>query len=472
MTDLPLTITDAAAAIRAGTLTSVELVETMLERADHLDPILGVYLTRMDLPALAAARVADQELAAGIDRGPLHGIPLGVKDIIATKDAPTTAQSEVLDPWWGSGADAPVVARLREAGAVIIGKTSTMEFAIGMPDASKPFPVPRNPWNTDRWPGGSSSGTGSGIAAGLFLGGLGTDTGGSVRIPAAYCGVSGMKQTFGLVPKSGCVALGYSRDHIGPLARSARDCAIMLGVMAGHDPADLTSVEVDVPDYVAALDGSLAGLVIGVEREHHFGHPAEDPAVRDVFEAAVAELEAAGARVVEVSIPHYQEIQAASQVAARAESFAYHRLDLRGRRELYGIHTKDILIGGALCTGWEYVQTQRLRSMAKREVAQVMSEVDVLLTPASGNGAPPVEGLNAESFFKLPSYTSFWNNVGLPALCVPMGFSSDGLPLSLQIVGKPFADSTLFLVGDAYQQMTDWHLQLPPVFATTEAVAN
>ncbi|MCA9847480.1 MAG: amidase, partial [Dehalococcoidia bacterium] len=228
MTEIPLTITEAGEAIRAGKLTSLELTEACLERADYLDGRLGVFITRMTDTALAAAKQADADFAAGVDRGPLQGIPIGVKDIIATKDAPTTAQSMVLDPAWGEGQDAPVVARLREAGAVIVGKTSTMEFAIGMPDASKPFPVPRNPWNPETWPGGSSSGSGAGVAAGLFLGALGTDTGGSVRIPAAFCGITGMKQTHGLVPKAGCAPLGYSLDHIGPMTRSARDAAAML----------------------------------------------------------------------------------------------------------------------------------------------------------------------------------------------------------------------------------------------------
>ena len=191
----------------------------------------------MDASALDEARQADADFANGIDRGPLQGIPLGIKDIIATDNAPTTAQSLVLDPTWGDQGDAPVVARLRAAGAVITGKTSTMEFATGLPDADKPFPVPRNPWNTDHWPGGSSSGTGAGVAAGLFLGGLGTDTGGSIRGPAAYCAISGLKPTFGRVPKSGCVPLGYSLDHIGPMARSARDCAAMLQIIAGYDAA-------------------------------------------------------------------------------------------------------------------------------------------------------------------------------------------------------------------------------------------
>lgn len=461
MSDLPLTITEAAAAIRAGKLTSVELTTALLEKADHLDPILGTYITRMDVPALAAAKQADADFAAGVDKGPLQGIPIGIKDIIATRDAPTTAQSEVLDPNWGNGYDAPVTARLRAAGAVIIGKTSTMEFAVGMPDASKPFPVPRNPWNTDTWPGGSSSGSGSGVAAGLFLGALGTDTGGSIRIPAAFCGISGMKQTFGRVPKSGCVALGYSRDHIGPMARSAKDCAIMLKVLAGHDPSDLCSVDMPVPDYPAFLDGSLKGMKVGVERKNHFGHPAEDAFAKDVFEAAVKVFVEAGAEVFEVEVPFYKEVNAASQVAGRSESFAYHRLDLRNHRGLYGAHTKDILIGGALATGYEYVQTQRLRMFAKKAVDELMQTLDVLIAPATGAGAPPLEGLNAESFFTLPMYSSFWNTVGLPAICVPMGLASNGLPLSLQVVAKPFDEATAFKAADGYQQFTPWHVQVP-----------
>ncbi|HET7738107.1 MAG TPA: amidase, partial [Tepidiformaceae bacterium] len=299
MTDLPLTITEAAAAFRSGKLTSVALTEAMFAAADRIDPLVGVYITRSDVTALAAARQADADFAAGIDKGPLQGIPIGVKDIIATKDAPTTAQSQVLDPWWGSGYDAPVVARLRDAGAVIMGKTTTMEFAIGAPDAAKPFPVPRNPWNLERWPGGSSSGSGSGVSAGLFLGALGTDTGGSIRGPASFCGISGMKQTFGRVPKSGCVSLGYSYDHIGPMARSAMDCAIMLKVIAGHDPSDLTSVDEPVPDYPSFLTGSVAGMKIGIDRAGFLTHPNQEPEVVDVFEAAITALANAGAEIIE-----------------------------------------------------------------------------------------------------------------------------------------------------------------------------
>jgi aspartyl-tRNA(Asn)/glutamyl-tRNA(Gln) amidotransferase subunit A len=224
MTALPLTLTDAAMALREGTVTSVALTEAAIAAADAADETVGTYLTRFNEYALERAATADAELARGEDRGPLHGIPFGVKDILAMAEGPTTAQSLILDRSWGAGKDAPTVARVKAAGAVITGKTTTMEFACGIPDATKPFPIPRNPWNLDTWAGGSSSGTGSGVAAGMFLAGLGTDTAGSIRIPAAFCGVSGLMPTFGRVPKSGCVPLGYSLDHVGPMARSARDC--------------------------------------------------------------------------------------------------------------------------------------------------------------------------------------------------------------------------------------------------------
>ncbi len=461
MTEIPLTITDAAAAMRAGTLTSLELVEACFAHADALDGELGVYLHRLDDDARAAARAADEELAAGTDRGPLHGIPIGIKDIIATNEAPTTAQSLVLDPAWGAQGDAPVVARLREAGAIVMGKTSTMEFAIGMPDASKPFPVPRNPWNTDTWPGGSSSGSGAGVAAGFFLGALGTDTGGSVRIPAAFCGISGMKQTFGRVPKSGCAPLGYSLDHIGPLTRSARDCAAMLGVMAGADASDPTTADVPVPDYLAALTGSVEGLRIGVERANHLDAPGVLPEAVEAFEAAVSWFAGAGAILDEVEISRYEAIRNVGLITMRGEANSYHQSDLQSRWSDYGMYTNRFVAGGALVSASDYVQAQRFRSLAREQMAALMKPFDVLIMPTAGMGAPLVEGLDDTSFMGWPVFTPFWNPLGLPVLSVPMGFTNDGLPLSLQIAGKPFDEATVFRVADAFQQATDHHLQVP-----------
>ncbi len=267
------------------------MTQTLLKLADRIDPKIGVYITRMDVSALAAAERADAAFAVGMDRGPLQGIPLGLKDILSTYDAPTTAQSLTMDPAWSAQGDGPAVARLRANGAVIVGKNSTMEFANGLPDRDKPFPVPRNPWNPEYWTGGSSSGTGAGIAAGLFYGGLGTDTGGSVRFPSAFCGITGLKPTYGRVPKSGCTQNGFSLDHIGPMARSAWDVAALLEAIAGYDPTDPTSSKHPAEPYTAALTGDISGLRIGVLREHHTRNvEGVLPETVERFEASVQAL--------------------------------------------------------------------------------------------------------------------------------------------------------------------------------------
>src|SRR5215212_841718 len=263
MPALPLTITEAAEWLRSGRITSVALTEAQLARAHAIQDTLAAFIEILDEPALAGARQADADFAAGVDRGPLQGIPIGVKDIIATGDAPSTANSRVLDPAWGNRDDATVVKKLRAAGAIVIGKLGLHEFALGWPDPDTGFRIPKNPWDLTRSPGGSSSGTGSAVGGGLVLGGLGTCTGGSVRGPASFCGISGIKQTFGRVSKAGCVPLGYSLDHIGPMARTARDCAIMLQVMAGYDPLDLCAVDIPVPDMTGPLTGSFDGVKIG-----------------------------------------------------------------------------------------------------------------------------------------------------------------------------------------------------------------
>lgn len=454
-----LTINAAAEALRAGEVTSVALTQAAFEVADAHDEQLGVYLTRFDETALAAAAKADAELAAGLDRGPLHGIPLGIKDIIATEEGPTTAQSLVLDRDWGAHGDAPVVARLRAAGAVLTGKVTTMEYAIGTPDPDKPFPIPRNPWNPLHWTGGSSSGTGSGIAAGMFLGGLGTDTGGSIRYPATSCGVTGLKQTFGRVPKSGCVPLGYSYDHIGPLARSAWDCAAMLAVLAGHDSGDATSVDVPVADYLGALSGSLDGMRIGVD-------PLLDksaltvPELSSVLDAALAQLRAAGAEIVPVELPLYAELTTATLVGMAAESYAYHRPDLRTRWNDYGAGTRMQVVTGALVASGDYVQAQRVRRVGQRRIAELFTEVDLVVTPTSACGAPPLDKLGFDDIVEA-LHTPYWNALGNPAMSVPMGFTTTGLPLGMQLAGKPFDEAAVLAAGHAYQQRTDWHLRVP-----------
>lgn len=462
----PWTIESAAAALRAGTVTSVELVRSAQAAADELDEKLGTWLDRYDTSAMARAVQADSELAAGDDRGPLHGIPLGIKDIIATDEGPTTAQSLVLDPAWGDMGDGPVIARLRQAGAVMMGKTTTMEFAVGRPDFSKPFPIPRCPWDTDRWAGGSSSGTGNGVASGQILGGLGTDTGGSVRLPAAYNGISGHKPTFGLVPKSGCVPLGLSYDHIGPMARSAWDCAAMLNVMAGADPSDRTTVDRELPDYVAALDEGIDGKTIGVITNERLVE-ASSADMMAAFGEAVGTLTSARANTQDVDVPMYEQLSTGAFLALQAEAYAWHRETLRTRWADYGRPTRLVLAQGALISGGDLVQIERVRHIARAAVLDLMDDLglDVLVSPTTGYPAAPFSGAAPEAISTRALHTPAWNTTGFPALSVPMGFDSDHMPLSLQIIGRPFADDRVLAVGHAYQQQTAWHLEKAPLHA-------
>lgn len=457
---IPTTIAEAAVALRSGRLTSIALTEQLLARTDALDAKLGTFIARFDETALAAAKQADADFAAGIDRGALQGIPLGIKDIIAAREGPTTACSKVLDPDWGRGVDAPVVTRLRARGAIILGKTTTLEFAMGPPDPEGPFPLHRNPWDLERWPGGSSAGTGTGVCAGLILGGLGSDTGGSIRIPAALCGISGLKPTYGLVPKSHVVPLAHSLDTVGPMARSARDCATILQAIAGASPDDPTSSRRPVPDYASALTGKLDGLRVGVERDHHTRAAGFDPACRDRFEAAVSALEGAGAKLVEVRFDGYPVVHSAALVTSAAEALAYHRRDLQTRFVDYGRGARHALAMGAFYGSADYVQAQKIRAWGLATLRSVLGRCDVIVTPTMGLPAPRLD----DDFWAMMerTYTPAWNLLGAPAMSVPMGPIEAGLPSGLQIVGGRFEDAMVLRVADAYQRVTDWHVQRPP----------
>lgn len=462
---LPLTITAAAAALRDGSLTSLELLGKVRDRARALDGNLGVFMIRTDEQALAAATQADTELAQGQDRGPLHGIPLGIKDIISTRDAPSTAQSKILRAEFSDQGDAVVVARLRAAGAVITGKATTSEFACGMPDDSKGFPRPRNPFDTDYWTGGSSAGTGGGVAAGLFLGGLGTDTGGSIRIPAAWCGISGMKQTFGRVPKSGCVPLGFSYDHIGPMARSARDCAAMLSVLAGYDESDACSVDRPVDDYVGALTGSVVGLRLAVDVST-LDSPRCNPDIAAMTLNAIEVFRDAGAHVTEITLPLADEVVTATMTGLFGEAFAYHRADLQKRWADYGRSARRVLGTGAMLTASDYVQMQRVRRVALRSVQEIFTSHDLVinptcLIPATTGNETSYEGLAGTVL------TPYWNAMGYPAMSIPMGRTALGLPAGLQLAGRPFDEATVFRAADVFQSLTDHHLVESPYVLET-----
>ena len=459
--DMPMTIQDAAAALRAGRITSIELTRSLLARIEALNPTLGAFIAVTSEAALAEAATADALFARGIDKGPLQGIPYAAKDIIATSTAPTTANGTVLDPTWGEGYDAAVIERLRGAGAVLLGKTVLNEFAIGQPDPEKPFPMPQNPWDLPRTAAGSSSGTGIAVASGLTLGGLGTDTGGSTRGPSSINGATGMKQTFGRVSKYGCVPLGYSLDGINPMARSAFDCATMLNVMAGYDPRDPTTVDVPVPDFTAGLTGDVKGLRIGVATKYFFDLPSLDPETKAAVLAAVDVLGGMGAIVKEVEVPYAAEAKDANSIIMWSEAFAYHQPDLSTRYGEYGRFTSEVLARGALFSAGDYVQAQRFRSFFRAAVANLFEDVDVIVTPTSIGPAALRADMSPEKQVTTPGFTGQWNLAGIPAMAMPVGFSSTMLPLSMQVIGNAFDEATAFQVGDAYQRVTDFHLRTP-----------
>jgi aspartyl-tRNA(Asn)/glutamyl-tRNA(Gln) amidotransferase subunit A len=467
MTDLPLTIKDAGVALRSGDLTSTALTEALLQKIHALNPTLGAFITIMEETAMAEAAAADANFAKGVDLGPMQGIPYAIKDIIATKDAPTTGNSFVLDRKWGEGYDATVVGKLRAAGGVTMGKLVLNEFAIGMPYEGNGFPLPQNAWDLPRSASGSSSGTGIAVSTGMVLGGLGTDTGGSTRGPSAFNGHTGIKQTFGRVSKWGCVPLGYSLDNINPMARSAWDCAAMLGIIAGYDAKDTSTVDVPVPDYLAALDGSAAGLRIGVPMPYFYDAPDLDPEMREAVLKGIQVLKDAGAIVTEVAIPNAEKAKFANMVIMNSESFAYHHDDLGAMYDTYGKFTNVNLARGALFSGGDFVQANRFRSYFKKAVAAVMADLDVLVIPTSPTPATLRAEMSPEKQLMSTSYTNLWNLTGLPAMATPCGFTSGDkpLPLSMQIIGKPFAEETVFKLGHAYQCLTDFHLQVPPIAA-------
>lgn len=458
---LPTTITDAMTALQAGTATAVELVTEFSRRADQFDAHLGVFLHRSIESALAAAQAVDDARRRGEPVGPLAGVPLAVKDIIATRDAPTTAQSRTLDRSFGHGTDAPAVARLRSAGAIIVGKVTTQEYATGMPDVDAPFPLPLNPWSTDHWAGGSSSGTASGVAARLFLGGLGTDTAGSIRVPAAWCAVTGLRPTFGRVPVRGCVPVGYTQDTVGPMARTAQDCAVLLTSIAGYDSLDPSSADIAVSDFTVGLDEGIDGMRIGAEQISP-EQAADCPELIGLYTAALAQFERLGATIEPLHLPLKEELSTAALVTYTVDAFAHHRNSLRRDWSRYGSSTRMSIALGALATGADYVQAQRVRRVGCRSAAALFERVDVVISPTCFAPAPRMDELGSTELLSRLN-TLYWTSLGLPAMSVPMGRTAAGLPLGLQLAGNAFEEAALLRVAHTYQKSTDHHREEPPL---------
>lgn len=452
-----LTLAAAARALRARTLSPVELLEASLEHVRRCDPALNAFVLLTEARARADAERAHREIASGQWRGPLHGVPYGLKDIIDTEGIRTTCHSRLLMDNVPRH-DAHVAALLRQSGGVLMGKMATHEFATGGPAFDLPFPPARNPWDRACFTGGSSSGSGAAVASGMLPLALGTDTGGSIRLPAAYCGVAGIKPTFGRVSRRGVAPLSFSLDHIGPLCWTVEDCALSLGVLAGFDAADPGSAEVPVPDYAAALDGGLSGRTIGYVR--NFSDGASDDMAAGI-EAALDELSRLGARIVEVELPPMRLFQAAYRAICGSEGFAVHAHDLRTRPHLYARITRERLMVGAFVTGADYVQGQRLRRELTAAVDHALEGVDFLATATILAPAPRIEDVDTSPLRNSAPITVPFNITGHPALSLCCGYGRGGLPLALQIVGRPFDEAGVLGAGHAYERATRWREQRP-----------
>ena len=465
MADFP-SLAATAAAIRQGKVSPIEVTRHCLDRVARLDGRLRAFITVDADRALGAARRLEEEAGRGQWRGALHGVPVAFKDLCVIRGLPTSCGTRTAD-YFTAEQECTAASRLLAAGAVCLGKLNMTELAMGALGDNPHHGHARNPWAVEHCTGGSSSGSGVAVAAGLALGAIGTDTGGSIRLPAAACGITGLKPTYGRVSRAGAMALSWSNDHLGPMARAAHDCALMLQVMAGPDPLDATASARPPDDYVAALDGPVRGLRVGVPRNFFF--QGLDVEMEAAVRQAVATLATLGARVEEIHLPDPQVLNDITGLVSRSESTALHGGLLRERPHQLGAFTRARLELGLSVPAHDYLQALRLRArLARTFTREVWSEVDVLAVPVIPEPAPPLraalEGPLEEIVARQGRFSRLtrpFNGLGLPALSLPCGFSTGGLPLAFQLVGRPFDEATVLRLGHAYQRATDWHTREP-----------
>jgi aspartyl-tRNA(Asn)/glutamyl-tRNA(Gln) amidotransferase subunit A len=461
-----LTLTELAAAIAAGKISAVEATQACLDRIARLDSRLRTFITLDGAGALARARALDADLAAGRRRGRLHGVPLAYKDLCHVRGLPTSCGTRSAE-YFTSETECTAVARLAAAGAVTLGKLNMSELALGPFGDNPHHGNVDNPRKPNHVSGGSSSGSGAAVAAGLALGALGSDTGGSIRLPAACCGIVGLKPTYGRVSRAGAMPLSWSLDHLGPMARTVRDTALMLEIIAGQDEHDATSSPRPVGALVAALDRPPVGVRVALPENYYFD--GVTPEVRAAVETAARVLAALGVRVQPLRLPDPATATDVANILARAESAAIHTRVLRERPHELGAAVRSRLEVGLHISAHDYLQAGRLRARLTREfVAEVFAEVDAVLAPAIPEPAPALAAVTAGStdevvrrMGRFSRLTRPFNVLGLPVIALPCGASADGRPLGLQIVGRPFDESTVLRLAHAYEQATDWHLRRP-----------
>jgi len=463
-----LSATELGSLIKSREVSPVEATEAYLERIPQIDGKLNSYITVTPNRALADAKKAEQEIVSGKYRGPMHGVPIAVKDQMYTKGILTTGGSTILKDFVPDE-DATVISNLNDAGAVLLGKLNMSEFAMG--DAFEhPYGRPHNPWDLSRNAGTSSSGSGAATAAFLCATSLGEDTGGSIRGPASFCGLVGIRPSWGRVSRHGVLGASWSMDQVGPISRTVSDCAITLAAIAGHDPKDGHTWDVPVPDYLASLSGGVQSLNIGVITERVQG-PSVDPQVRDSVVKAIAQLGELGAVVSEIEIPLIAQSAAISTAVTYGDVSGVHREGIDNHLKEYDYNLQLRLLTGAILPAQAHQKAVRLRHMLRQQILDALEKVDVLVMPTSSIPASPLPekaGVESkEAFLEMlggrRSFTAPFNLASVPALSINCGFTFDDLPVGLQIACKPFDESMVFRVAYAYEQATDWHTRRPPV---------
>jgi aspartyl-tRNA(Asn)/glutamyl-tRNA(Gln) amidotransferase subunit A len=456
-----LTIAEAGAALRRKELSPVELTDALLDRIEAVDGKLHCFITLTADLARQQARRAEQELRSGSDRGPLHGIPIALKDLYMTQGIRTTCHSAVLENWVPE-VDATTVRKLQAAGAILLGKLGMHEFAFGGPSIDAPFPAVRNPWNTEHIPGGSSSGSGAALAAGLCYGALGSDTGGSIRTPSSHCGIVGIKPTYGRVSRYGVVPLSWSLDHAGPMARSVEDCAIMLQAISGYDAKDPASANIEVPNFQSGLKDGMKGLRVGVPRTGWFDeNRGVDRATASAFSQGLGVLKSLGAAISEIDGKPFSLARKANQTILVCEAYAYHEKTFQETPMKFGTSVRRRMLEGAFLSAADYITAQRARALLNEQIRANFSNVDVFAVPGAPRPPEIFATMDPNEQNLRPNFTNPFNLAGLPAICVPCGFTSGNLPAGLQIIAPPFEESIALRVAYAYEQATEWHKHRP-----------
>ncbi|MDP6493955.1 MAG: amidase [Dehalococcoidia bacterium] len=462
-----LTVSQLGQHIQRRDISPVEVAEAYICRIDALEPQLNAFITRLDEHALREAREAQKEILGGNYRGPFHGIPVGLKDLFWTKDIRTTSGS-LIDSEFVPTADSAVASQMKVAGAYCIGKLHMTEFAFDGTSLNRYYGPARNPWDLARMAGGSSSGPGAAVASGQVPIAMGTDTGGSVRVPAALCGITGLKPTFGLISRYGVTPLSWSMDHVGPMTRTVRDAALALNMLAGYDSRDPDSVQIAPQDYLEELGRDIRRIRIGIPQD--FIWEVVAPEVEEAFRGATVQLESLGSLIRETSFPDMGLINAAGSVVQTSEAATIHRSRVLALGQHFDPAIRRRIESGLFIPAEAYLHAQQVRAKLKEGLLKAMEDADLLATPTTAIAAPEIgqeratmQGQDVPIREALLRITRVFSTVGLPAISVPCGFTKGGLPVGLQLVGKPFSESLLLRAAHAYQESTDWHLRRPEV---------